>query len=179
MHPRSHVLLTSLVAAAARRFGPPVLAFWAGGALADADHLLWHARRTRRLDPLAAWAHFAGEGAGERPEGDLVLHRWPVIAAGLALAPLSPWIAAFAAGLAFHRVLDELAGRFAPPRYSPSIVRRRELHRMIFARAGWRCESCGAAGVKLEAHHRVPRGGRPGRAGEPNIALRGLSSRRA
>ncbi len=162
MHPRSHLLLTTLVAVAVqRRRRAAALPFWIGGALADADHLLWHVQRTGRLAPRAAWQHFAGEGAADQPDGALLFHRWPVILAGLALARLWPWAGALAAGLAFHRSLDALAERFGPRRYSPSIVRRQELHRALFERAGWRCESCGVAGgpsgVKLEAHHRIPR----------------------
>lgn len=157
MHPRAHLLLTTLAALAARRLGTPAAWFWAGGVLADADHLLWHASRTGRVDPLAAWTHFSGEGAGERPAGALVLHRWPVIAVGAALAPVAPWAGAFALGLAFHRLLDDLAERYGPRHYAPSVLRRRGLHEAVFDCAGRRCEACGAAGVKLEAHHRVQR----------------------
>lgn len=177
MHPRSHFLLTALAAGAAgRRLGPRALAFWAGGVLADSDHLLWHAQHTGRLDLTAAWAHFADDGAGddagdgddagagarERPARRLPLHRWRFIVIGLALGPRLPWVGAFAAGLAFHRVLDDLDDRFGPWWRARPVRRRQALHAAVFRRAGQRCEACGAAGVKLEAHHRVQReaGGR-------------------
>lgn len=163
MHPRTHLLLTTLAAAAAgRRLGPLALAFWAGGVLADSDHLVWHARHTGRLDPTAAWKHFAGNDLGERPDGRLPLHRWRAVIAGLALAPIVPWIGAVAAGLAFHRLLDDLADRLGPWWHGRGARRRRALHQTVFCRAGYRCEACGAVGEKLEAHHRVQRaeGGR-------------------
>jgi hypothetical protein len=163
LHPRTHLILTTVAASALiRRLGPLTLAFWAGGALADVDHLAWHALRARRLDPLAAWEHFSGDGNGEQPSGPLPLHRLPVIAAGLALAPLSPWLGAIAAGLAFHRLLDEIDGRYGPWWRGRGTRRKMALHRAVYRRANYRCEACGASEVKLEAHHRIPRedGGR-------------------
>lgn len=163
MHPRAHIVLTTLAAAALRRqLGRRALAFWAGGVLADSDHLLWHAQHSGRLDPAAAWTHFAGNGAGERPARTLPLHRWRVIIAGLALAPILPWAGALAAGLAFHRLLDDLDDRLGPGWRARPVRRRQALHRAVFRRAGYRCEVCGAADTKLQAHHRVQReaGGR-------------------
>lgn len=161
MHPQTHLVLTTLAAAAlARRLGRLTLAFWAGGALADVDHLTWHARRTGRFDPLAAWAHFSNNG--EPPPGPLPLHRLPVIAAGLTLMPVAPLAGALAAGLAFHRFLDELDDRIGPWWRSRATRRKMAIHRAVYRRAGYRCERCGASGAKLEAHHRVQReqGGR-------------------
>lgn len=163
MHPRAHILLTTLAAAALRRrLGPLTAAFWAGGALADVDHLAWHARRTGRLDPLAAWEHFAGDGNGETPAGRLPLHRLPIIAAGLALTPVAPQLGAFAAGLAFHRLLDAADERYGPWWRGRATRRKMALHRAVYRRANYRCEACGASEVKLEAHHHVQRedGGR-------------------
>jgi hypothetical protein len=163
MHPRSHLVLTTVVATALRRrLGPLALAFWAGGALADADHLAWHALRTGRLDPLAAWEKFAGDGTGEPPPGRLLLHRLPVITTGLAVAPAFPWVGAVAAGLAFHRLLDDIDERYGPWWRGRATRRRMALHQAVYRRAGYRCQSCGASGVRLEAHHRVQResGGR-------------------
>jgi hypothetical protein len=161
LHPRAHLLLTTIAAAAlARRLGPLTAAFWAGGALADVDHLAWHALRTGRFDPLAAWAHFSDNR--EPPAGPLPLHRLPVIAAGLALTPVSPFLGALATGLAFHRLLDEVDERYGELWRGRATRRKMALHRAVYRRAHYRCEACGAGGVKLEAHHRVPRerGGR-------------------
>lgn len=158
LHPRTHLLLTTLVAASAsRRWGPLAWAFWAGGVLADGDHLVWHARHTGRLDVRSAWAHFDGGGLGIRPAETLLLHRWQIILAGVALASVLPWVGAAAAGLAFHRLLDDLADRFGPWWRARPARRRAALHRAVFRRADDRCEACGAAGTKLEAHHRVQR----------------------
>ncbi|OIO88160.1 MAG: hypothetical protein AUK03_16705 [Anaerolineae bacterium CG2_30_64_16] len=162
MHPCTHLLLTTLAAVALnRQWGPRVLAFWAGGILADSDHLLWHAQQADRLDVRAAWAYFTSARQGARPAETLLLHRWPVILAGLACAPVLPRIGALAAGLAFHRLLDDLADRSNPWLYARRVRRRATLHRAVFRRAGYRCEACGAVG-KLAAHHRVQReaGGR-------------------
>ncbi|MGQ9491780.1 MAG: hypothetical protein ACUVS6_14010 [Anaerolineae bacterium] len=85
------------------------MAFWAGDVLADGDHLVWYAQRTGRLDVRAAWAYFDGNETGIRPVETLALHRWQIILAGMALALVLPWIGVAAAGLAFHRLLDDLA----------------------------------------------------------------------
>jgi hypothetical protein len=128
--------------------------------LADVDHLAWHAQRTGRLDPLAAWEHFAGNG--EPPPPRLPLHHLPIIAAGLALTPVAPVLGAIASGLAFHRMLDEVDERYGPWWRGRATRRKMALHRAVYRRANDRCEACGASGVKLEAHHRAPRerGGR-------------------
>ncbi len=158
MHPRTHLVLTTLVAASARRrWGPRAWAFWAGGVMADADHLAWHARHTGRLDVRAAWAHFEGAGRGVRPAKTLLLHRWSIIVTGLALAPALPWVGAVAGGLLFHRLLDDLADLVGPAWRARAVRRRKVLHQALFRRAGYRCEACGATGTKLEAHHRVQR----------------------
>jgi hypothetical protein len=163
LHPRAHLLLSTLAAAAlGRRLGSLALAFWAGGALADVDHLAWHALRTGRLDPLAAWERFAGDGNGEPPSGPLLLHRVSSIAAGIALTPVLPAAGAFAAGLAFHRLLDDIDDRIGPWWRERATRRKMALHRAVYRRANYWCEACGRGGVKLEAHHRIPRarGGR-------------------
>jgi hypothetical protein len=90
------------------------------------------------------------------------LHRLPVIAACLALTPVSPFVGAVATGLAFHRVLDDIDERYGPWWLGRATRRKMALHRAVYRRANYRCEACGASEVKLEAHHRVPRerGGR-------------------
>ncbi len=180
MHPIVHAAVTTAIALAGRRrLGPGAVAFWAGGVLADADHLAWHVQLTRRLDPARAWRHFADEGDGPRPAGTLPLHSWPII--GLAFVAGRRWqpLRWLAAGLAVHRLLDDVDDIAGPWWRGRHTRRKARLHQKVFERAGWQCQSCGAKDVRLHAHHRIQRedGGRD----EPEnlVALCGPCHRRA
>ncbi|NUQ37070.1 MAG: HNH endonuclease [Caldilineales bacterium] len=142
---------TTLTAGVVRqRSGRFPWAFWAGGALADVDHLLWHALRHRRLDPLAAWRYFTShppDGPGE----NLWLHRAPLIA-GLAAVGCRD----LALGLAFHRLLDDLTDLWRRGQRLYEQRNRDRLRAIVFGREQHRCQHCGTGNAALELHHRIP-----------------------
>lgn len=151
MHPRHHLILTTLAAAVVRRRrGRFPWAFWAGGALADVDHLIWHVRRQGELAPLAAWRYFTSHPV-DGPGQDLWLHRFPAMAA----ATLVGW-RGLALGLAFHRLLDDLTDLWRHGQRLYVQRNRERLRAIVFAREGYRCQECAAAVAALELHHRIP-----------------------
>lgn len=158
MHPLVHLAVTGAAAfSARRRLGRNWPFFLSAGVLADLDHLAWHARYTGQLNPRAAWHYFRDEGKRRGPAAPLPLHAWPLIGAVLLVGMRFQPARAIAAGLALHRLLDDLDSAVGPWWRSHATRRRVALHRRVFQRAGWRCESCGATDVRLHAHHRVQR----------------------
>lgn len=158
MHPAGHFILGVAAFAVVRRRGfAPALLFAGASILADIDHLAWHAARTGHISPRSAWTYFAGDGQNEEKTEGLLFHRWSVIG-GIALAGLSlPPARWLAGGLALHALVD-MADALVGPWWRGRAVRRRtRLHETVFARAGYRCEGCGAGHVRLHAHHRIQR----------------------
>lgn len=137
-----------------RRRSFPWLA-WASSLLADADHMAWHRARTGNANPLAAYRYFRQDPT-DGPEGQLPLHRTPLIAAGLLLG--RRWRPAYeiALGLAFHRALDDLTGVWHVGRRAYERRQIQRLKAIVFAREAHTCQGCGATGVILELHHRIP-----------------------
>ncbi len=163
MHPRYHVLASTLAALAIRqrRRSFPLLA-WASSLLADTDHLVWHSARTGNPSPLAAYRYFRQDPT-DRPKGQLLFHSTPVIAAGLLLGRWWRPAHDVALGLSFHRALDDLTGVW---HFGRRAYERRQIQRLktiVFARETYTCQECGATGVILELHHRIPEA-----AGGPN-----------
>ncbi|MBX7236041.1 MAG: HNH endonuclease [Caldilineales bacterium] len=156
MHPIHHLWVSTAAAWAVskRRRSFPWLA-WAASLLADADHLAWHSARTGRLDPSAAYRFFRQDPI-DGPESRLLLHRAPVIGLGLLAGRFWPPAGDLALGLAFHRALDELTTiwRLGRRAYDRRLVQRLKI--IVFARENHTCQGCGAAGVSLELHHRLP-----------------------
>lgn len=164
MHPRIHLLTSTVIATALyRRCGVRVLWLFSAGVLADLDHIAWHTAWSGRLEPSAAWLHFAGDGREPRPTGVLPLHSWRLILGLLAVTlpgAQNGWRAParlVAGGLALHRLMDDLDDAVGPWWRGRAARRRRALHAALFRRAGYRCEGCGAASVPLQAHHRLQR----------------------
>lgn len=128
-----------------------VLVPWAASLLADLDHVPPYVARHGLASPPAMW-RFVRSGQGDgRPR---LFHRWPVILAGLALTPLMPIIGLAAAGLAFHRLLDDLHGLLLAPwrRWRWRLSAKGRLHARLHRRDGFACRVCGAAGQPLELH---------------------------
>jgi hypothetical protein len=152
MHPRDHLILSTAAAAAAYPLlGWRVLAPWAASLLADLDHVPVYVGRQGLASPAAMWRYFRnGEGGEQRR----LLHRWPLILAGLALAPQAPPVGLLALGLAFHRLLDDLHGLGQPGwrRLHWRLSAQGRLHARLYRRDGYQCRVCGAAGVPLELH---------------------------
>jgi hypothetical protein len=155
MHPLHHLWISTAAAWAVsrRRRSFPWLS-WAASLLADADHLAWHSARTGNLDPSAAYRYFRQDPT-DGPESRLLLHRAPVIGLGLLAGRLWRPAGDLALGLAFHRALDEatVIWRLGRRAYDRRLVQR--LKGIVFARERYICQSCGAAGVFLELHHRL------------------------
>lgn len=152
MHPRDHLILSTAAAAAAYPLlGRRVLVPWAASLLADLDHAPAYVRRQGLASPAAMWRHFRDGEGGEQQH---LLHRWPLILAALALAPLAPAIALAALGLAYHRLLDDLHGLLRPGwrRWRWRLSAQGRLHARLQRRDGYRCRVCGAAGAPLELH---------------------------
>ncbi len=152
MHPRDHLILSSAAAAAAYPFlGWRVLLPWAASLLADLDHMPAYVSRQGLASPGAMWRYFRNGEGGEQQH---LLHRWPLILAGLAMAPLAPAIAWVALGLAFHRLLDDGHSLLRPAwrRWRWRLSAQGRLHARLHRRDGYRCRVCGAAGVALELH---------------------------
>ncbi|MCO6451477.1 MAG: HNH endonuclease [Caldilineales bacterium] len=155
MHPAKHLAASTLAAlAVSRRRDFPWLA-WASSILTDADHLAWHVIQTGDASPLRAWRFFTSEPE-EGPKTPLPLHRYDVIVilwlAGHRIRPLGQ----VAAGLAFHRVMDDLTEiwHFGRRRW-----RQRNLDRLraiVFGRERYHCQGCGMPSAALELHHRIP-----------------------
>lgn len=161
MHPRDHLILSTAAAAAAYPWlGRRVLLAWAASLLADLDHLPTYVGRQGVASPGAVWRYYrSGEGGEQRH----LLHRWPLIGAGLALTPLAPPLGLIALGLAFHRLLDDVHRLMQPvwrrARWRLSAKGRR--HAQVQRRDGHLCRLCGVSGAPLELHHLIPedRGG--------------------
>lgn len=155
MHPRDHLILSTVAAAAAYPLlGRRVLLPWAASLLADLDHIPAYVEQQGVASPAAMWRYFRN---GEGDERRRLLHRWPLILAGLALAPLTPLIGLLALGLAFHRLLDDLHSLLGPGwrqgRWRLSAKGRQ--HARLHRRDGFRCRVCGASdvpGAPLELH---------------------------
>lgn len=162
MHPRDHLILSTVAAAAVYPLlGRRVLASWAASLLADLDHLPTYVGRHGLASPGAMWRYYRHGEGGEQQH---LLHRWPLILIGLALAPLAPPIGLVALGLAFHRLLDDLHHLLLPGwrRARWQLSAKGRLHAQIQRRDGCACRVCGASKVPLELHHLVPesQGGR-------------------
>lgn len=155
MHPAGHAAASTLAALvlARRRRAFPWLA-WGASLLVDVDHLIWHARRRDRIDPLAAWRYFRSR-PDDGPEGRLPLHRYEVIGMGLLLGRGSRPIGEVALGLAFHRLVDDATDLWHRGRRAAVQVRRERLRAVVFAREHYACQGCGITGVPLELHHRI------------------------
>lgn len=155
MHPRHHLLISTLAGLAVhRRRGRFPWAVWLGSLMADLDHLAWHAVRTRTLDPPRAWRYFR-EDPVVAPNGVLPLHH-PLTAlllwlGGRRCRPLAD----FAWGLIGHRLLDEADDLWRQGRRRYNQRRREAWRHFVVARAGGRCQHCGRHGP-LELHHRIP-----------------------
>ncbi len=155
MHPRDHLILSTIAAVAAwPLLGRRVLLPWAASLLVDLDHAPAYVEQQGLASPAAIWRYFRN---GQGDERQHLLHRWPLILAGLALAPLAPPIGLLALGLAFHRLLDDLHSRLGPGwrhrRWRLSAQGRQ--HARLHRRDGHRCRVCGApaaAGAPLELH---------------------------
>ncbi|MER2598448.1 MAG: HNH endonuclease [Caldilineales bacterium] len=156
MHPRDHLILSTAAAAAVYPLlGRSVLLSWAASLLADLDHAPAYVSRQGLASPGAMWRYFR---SGEGGEQQHLLHRWPLILAGMAAAPLAPLIAWAALGLAFHRLLDDGHSRLRPAwrRWCWRLSAKGRLHAKIRRRDGYVCRMCGAFGVLQELHHIVP-----------------------
>lgn len=164
MHPAKHIVLTTAAALGARRrLGRFPWIFWAAGILADVDHFLWYAVRHGDPNPLAAWRHFTTEET-LAPDHRLPLHRYELILPALLFARSLHLLGEGAAGLAFHRLLDDVTALWRVGGRSWRRRQRQRLQNIVFARAGYVCQGCGATGVPLELHHRLPeRWGGPNR----------------
>jgi hypothetical protein len=156
MHPRDHLILSTVAAAAVYPLlGRRVLTPWAASLLADLDHLPAYVGRQGLASPGAVWRYYRHGQGGEQQH---LLHRWPLIAAGLALAPLAPPLGLIALGLAFHRLLDDLHHLLGPAwrRARWRLSAKGRLHAQVQRRDGHACRVCGVSGVQLELHHRIP-----------------------
>lgn len=156
MHPAGHVAASTLaaLALARRRRAFPWLA-WGASLLVDVDHLIWHARQRERIDPVAAWRYFRSQPE-DGPEGRLPLHRYEVIGVGLLLGRLSRPAGEVALGLAFHRLVDDSTDLWYVGRRRILQRRRDKLRAIVFNREHGTCQGCGATGIALELHHRIP-----------------------
>jgi hypothetical protein len=155
MHPRHHLLISTLAGLAVRRRrGAFPWAAWVGSLIADLDHLAWYAVRTRSLDPQAAWRYFRTDPT-ETPNGVLPLHH-PLTALLLGLGGRH-WqpLTAFGWGLIGHCLLDGIGDLWQRGRRRYEQRRREQWQRFVVARAGGRCQHCGRHGP-LELHHRIP-----------------------
>ena len=163
MHPRHHLILSTVAAVAAYpRLGRRVLVPWAASLLADLDHVPPYIARNGVASPATMWRFFRSDRGDEHQH---LLHRWPVILVGLAMAPLTPFLGLVAAGLAFHRILDDLHGLLKTPwrRLHWRMSAQGRLHARLHRRDGHACRICGAMGQRLELHHLTPeRTTRPG-----------------
>lgn len=155
MHPRHHLLLSSAAALAVYPWlGRRVVVPWAASLLIDLDHAPAYIRQHGLASPAAIWRHYrAGQGDGRQH----LLHRWPLILAGLAATPLLPLLGLAAVGLAFHRLLDDGHGLLQPSwrRWRWRLSAKGRLHAQIQRRDGYACRVCGASGVLLDLHHLV------------------------
>ncbi len=169
MHPAGHVAASTLaaLALARRRRAFPWLA-WAASLLADVDHLIWHARQREQIDPVAAWRYFRSQPE-DGPEGRLPLHRYEVIGVGHLLGRWCRPVGEVALGLAFHRLVDDATSLWHVGRRRILQWRRDRLGAIVFKREHGTCQGCGATGVALELHHRVPEAG--GGRNEPDNLL--------
>ena len=155
MHPRHHLILSTAAAVAAYPLlGRRVVIPWAASLLIDLDHAPAYIRQHGLAPPAAIWRHYRN-GQGDARQH--LLHRWPLILAGLAATPLLPLLGLAAAGLAFHRLLDDghdlLQPAWRRARWRLSATGR--LHAQIQRRDRYACRLCGARGVVLELHHLV------------------------
>ena len=169
MHPAGHVAVSTLaaLALARRRRAFPWLA-WVASLLADVDHLIWHARQRQQIDPVATWRYFRNQHE-DGPEGRLALHRYEVIGAGLLLGRLFRPVGEVALGLAFHRLVDDATTLWHVGRHRILQGRRDRLRAVVFKREHGACQGCGATGLALELHHRLPEAG--GGRNEPDNLL--------
>lgn len=156
MNPVHHLILTTVAAVGAQRhLGRFPWRFWLGGAFADIDHLLWRTQKTGNPDPLATWRYFTSHPK-DGPEGELLLHHNTVIATLLTAGRFHAGLGEFALGLAFHRLVDDLSDGWNMLRFWRHRQDRERLQALVFARENYTCQGCGASGVALELHHRLP-----------------------
>ncbi len=156
MHPAGHLLASTLAAltlSRRRRAFPWLL--WGGSLVSDLDHLVWHAANSDRLDPVGAWRYFRSDPS-DGPQQHLPLHRYEVIGLGLLVGHWCHPLREVALGLALHRLVDDATDLWHSGRRR-SVQRRRErLRAIVFARERHVCQGCGATGLPLELHHRIP-----------------------
>ncbi|NOX63494.1 MAG: HNH endonuclease [Chloroflexi bacterium] len=156
MHPRRHLLISTAAAlASTRRRRAFPWAFWAASILADLDHFIWYAIRAGDVNPLAAWRHFRSEPTVV-PENRLPFHRYSVVFGCFWLGNRQKWLYEVGWGLAFHRGLDDLTAFWRNARRIYANHQRQRLRAVVFAREHYACQHCGARGVPLELHHRIP-----------------------
>jgi hypothetical protein len=158
MHPRHHLFLSTAAAIAAYPWlGRRVVVPWAASLLIDLDHAPAYIRQHGLASLAAIWRHYRN-GQGDARQH--ILHRWPLILAGLAATPLLQLFGLAAAGLAFHRLLDDGHGLLQPAwrRRRWRLSARGRLHAHVHRRDGDACRLCGVRGVPLELHHLVAEG---------------------
>lgn len=156
MRPGWHVTLSTAVGSLwRRRTGRFPLLWWLTSLLVDLDHYVGYGLFTGSWHPHTAW-YGSRDAALRQRHPRMPLHHWPLVG-GLALVGRRwRFLNSIVWGWAFHLLLDE-AGR-AWPRLAYRYRRWRymQVWRIVAARAGYRCEHCGAEGPSLELHHRVP-----------------------
>ena len=156
MHPRHHLILSTAAAVGLYpRLGRRVFVAWAASLLADLDHVPPYVRRNGPASPAAIWQHYRDGREGERLYW---LHRWPVILIGLVMTPLLPLLGLAAAGLAFHRLLDDLHSLLRSPwrRWRWRLSAKGRQHARLHRRDGYTCRVCGVIGQPLELHSIAP-----------------------
>ncbi len=156
MHPRGHVLVSTAaaLALARRRRSFPWL-MWGASLAADLDHFAWYVVHSGDANPLAAWRYFRGEPEVV-PETQLPCHRYSVILGCFLGGGRAKWLYEIGQGLAFHRGLDDLTRVWNRAKMAYVRHQRRRLRAIVFAREHYTCQQCGARGVPLELHHRIP-----------------------
>jgi 5-methylcytosine-specific restriction endonuclease McrA len=172
MHFRTHLWTSALAAAICYRRSPGrAAALVAAGTLIDIDHLALYALRTGDRSLVGALVydqyrnHPRRRGDNRPRYGSLRswLHEPALIPPLLLAAALLPWLRPVALGLALHQALDHT-----------SIITRMR----VAARAGGRCELCGATDRPL-AHHPIVHPFDGGRGMQNLVALCEPCRRRA
>lgn len=156
MRPVSHLVLSTAVALVwKQRRGRFPWIWWLASVLMDGDHYVWYGTYTGRWDLREAWDGLRDEVLRARHR-HMPLHHWPLILGLLGLGRFLPRVGEAAWGLAFHKGVDEISRRWPRVRYRYRRWRYHRTWKVVAARAGYRCEHCGARDVPLELHHRVP-----------------------
>ena len=156
MQPAWHVALSTAAGLLwRRRRGRFPTLWWLASLLVDVDHYVGYGLFTGRWHPGEAW-YGSRDAALRRRHPRMPLHHWPLVGALMLVGRRWRPLQTVALGWAFHLVLD-MVGR-ARPRLAYRYRRWRYLRAwyVVAARAGYRCEHCGATGPYLELHHRVP-----------------------